>query len=121
MQIAATLLLRFGNGLLGSLKTNLGMRAVAKRFLGRSAATAERHSFFDRKLVSVRIDQFNFALHDVRTIFDCLDCYLSHGRTVTEVDRVVLNAMSGTKGAVIFSIVFGEADPPGFLPCFNAT
>jgi hypothetical protein len=33
MRIAATLLLRFGNGLLGSLKTNLGMRAVAKRFL----------------------------------------------------------------------------------------
>jgi hypothetical protein len=33
MQIAAMLLLRFGNGLFGRLKTDLGMCPVAKRFL----------------------------------------------------------------------------------------
>src|SRR5258705_4063494 len=78
MQIAATLLLRFGNGLLGSLKTNLGMCPVAKRFFSRRAAAAECHSLFHRVFVAVGIDQFHFAGYDVRAVLDCLDCYLSH-------------------------------------------
>src|SRR5713101_5789825 len=45
-------------------ETDLGMGAVAKRFLGRRAATTERHPRFDRELVSVGVDQLHFALHD---------------------------------------------------------
>ena len=67
------------------------MRAIAERFLGRSAAPAERHSLFNRKFVSVRIDQFHFARYNVRTVLDCLDCYLSHNVNLnvisTEVER----------------------------------
>jgi len=55
------------------------MCAVAKRFLSRCPAAAQRHSLLDRKFISVGIDQFHFASHDVRTVLDCLDCYLSHG------------------------------------------
>ena len=91
MQIAATLLLRFGNGLLGSLKTNLGVRAVAERFFSRCTAAAERHPFFHRIFVSVGVDQLHFTGHDVRTVLDCLDCYLSHKVNLnvisTEVER----------------------------------
>jgi len=72
----------FRNGLFGRFETDLGMSAVAKRFLSRCAAAAKRHARFDGKLVSVAVDQFHFALHDVRTVLDCLDCYLSHGRTL---------------------------------------
>src|SRR6266516_4893526 len=79
MRIVARLFLRFGHGLLSRLKTNLGMGAVAERFFSRCAAAAKRHSFFHRKFIAVRVDQFHFARHDVRTVPDCLDCYLSHG------------------------------------------
>jgi hypothetical protein len=54
------------------------MSTVAKRFLSRCPAAAQRHSLLDRKFISVGIDQFHFASHDVRTVLDCLDCYLSH-------------------------------------------
>src|ERR1700719_754464 len=63
------------------------MCAVAKGFLGRRAATAERHPFFDRELIAVAVFQFYFARHDVRAVLDCLDCH--HVRTLSEVDRVV--------------------------------
>jgi len=76
------LLLRFGHGFLSRLKTNLGMSAVAKRFFSRRAAATKRHSFFHRKFIAVRVDQFHFARYDVRTVLDCLDCYLSHGATL---------------------------------------
>src|ERR1700680_1347263 len=59
------------------------MCAVAKRFLGRRAATAKRHSRFDRELIAVAVFQFHFALHNVRTVLDCLDCYLSHVPTMS--------------------------------------
>jgi hypothetical protein len=40
---------------------------------------------------------------------------------LTEVDRVVLNAMLiQAPKAQIFGIVFGEADPSGFVARFNA-
>src|ERR1041385_3552722 len=55
---------RFRNRFLGGFKSNLGMRAVTKRFLGRSAAAAKRHARFDRKFVAVTVDQFHIALHD---------------------------------------------------------
>jgi len=69
------------------------MGAVAKRFLSRCAATAKRHAFFDWILVSIGVDQLDFAGHDVGAVLDCFDCYLSHDGILTEVDRVVLNAM----------------------------
>src|SRR5438477_6747783 len=68
----------FRNRLLGGFEADLRMRPVAKRFLGGSAAAAECHSFFDWKLDSVGINQLHFTRHDVRTVFDCLDCYVSH-------------------------------------------
>jgi len=61
------------------------MGAVAKRFLGRCAATTERHSRFNWKFVSVAVDQLHFALHDVRTVLDCLDCY--HADNLPDVER----------------------------------
>src|SRR5947208_15449138 len=79
MQCSARLFLLFRPGFPGGLETDLGVGAIAKRFLDPCPATAERHPFFDRKLVSVRVDQLHFAGHDVRTVLDCLDCYLSHG------------------------------------------
>ena len=98
------------------------MCAVAKRFLSRCAAAAEGHPFFHRKFISVSVDQLDFAGHDVRAILNCFDCYLSHGDILIEVDRVVLNAMLiQAPKAQIFTIVFGEADPPGFAARFNAT
>ena len=72
------LFLRFRHGFLGSLKTDFGMGAVAKRFLSRCAAAAEGHPFFHRILVSISVDQLDFARHDVGTVLDCFDCYLSH-------------------------------------------
>jgi hypothetical protein len=40
---------------------------------------------------------------------------------LTEVDRVVLNAMLiQAPKAQIFGIAFGEADPSGFVARFNA-
>src|SRR5438128_10885266 len=77
--ILSALFLCVRHGCLGGLETDFRMCAIAKRFLGRCAATAERHPFFDRKFVSVRVDQLHLAGHDVRTVLDCLDCYLSHG------------------------------------------
>jgi hypothetical protein len=98
------------------------MGAVAKRFLSRCAAAAEGHAFFHRILVSISVDQLDFACHDVGTVLDCFDCYLSHSDILIEVDRVVLNAMlSQAPKAQISAIVFGEADPPGFVARFNAT
>src|SRR6266487_3391600 len=73
------------------------MCAVAKRFLSGCAATAERHSFFHWKFVSVSIYQLYFSRHDVRAVLDCLDCYLSHSAILAEVDRVVLNTMSSRR------------------------
>ena len=67
------LFLRFGNSLLGGLEADLRMRAVAKRFLGGSAAATKCHSFFDRIFVSIRVDQFHFARNDVGTMLDCFD------------------------------------------------
>jgi len=80
MQFAATLLLRFGHSFLGCLKTDLGMCAVTEGFFGRYAAATKRHPFFHRELGTVGVDQLHFTGHDVGTILDCLDCYLSHSR-----------------------------------------
>src|SRR5438309_6723701 len=62
------------------------MGAIAKRFLGRRAATAKRHSFFNRELIPVAVVQFYFALHDVRTVLNCFDCH--HVRTLTDLSRL---------------------------------
>src|SRR5438876_963905 len=70
------------------------MGAVAKRFFRRGTATAKRHSFFHGKLVSVGVDQFHFALHDVRTVLDCLDCY--HVRTLTGLPRAAMSVATIT-------------------------
>jgi hypothetical protein len=44
------------------------------------------------------------------------------GGILTEVDQVVLNAMLiQAPKAQMFGIVFGEADPHGFVARFNAT
>jgi hypothetical protein len=44
------------------------------------------------------------------------------GGILTEVVRVVLNAMLiRAPKAQMFGIVFGEADPPGFVARFNET
>jgi hypothetical protein len=44
------------------------------------------------------------------------------GSILTEVDRVVLNAMLiEPPKAQMFGIVFGEANPPGFAARFTAT
>src|SRR4029077_17502769 len=88
------------------------MGAVAKRILGLCAATTERHPRFYREFIAIAVDQFDFALHDIRTVLDCLDCY--HVSSLAEVDRVVPNAMRNKAplcGGRI-NIVFGEADPP---------
>ena len=69
------------------------MGAVAKWFLSRCAAAAEGHPFFHGILVSIGVDQLDFAGHDVGTVLDCFDCNLSHANILMEVDRVVLNAM----------------------------
>lgn len=58
------------------------MRSVAKWFVRRGAAPTKRHPLFDWKFGSMGVEQFHFARHDVRTVFDCLDCYVSHGETV---------------------------------------
>ena len=63
----------FRNRFLGSFEADLRVRAVAKRFLGGRAAAAKRHSFFGREFVSIRVDQFHFARHDVRAVLDCFD------------------------------------------------
>jgi hypothetical protein len=98
------------------------MCAVAKRFFGRCAAATKGHSFFHGIFVSVSVDQLHFTCYDVRAVLDWFDCYLSHGSILTEVHRVVLNAMLiQAPKAQIFAIVFGEADPPGFVARFNAT
>jgi hypothetical protein len=60
------------------------MRAVAKRFLRGSATAAKSHSFFDREFVAVSVDYFHFALHYVRTVLDCFDCY--HAWMITRVN-----------------------------------
>src|SRR5215470_20058894 len=59
------------------------MRAIAKRFLRRSSAAAERHAFFNWILVSLGVDQLYFARDDVRTVLDCFDSYLSHVLTLS--------------------------------------
>jgi hypothetical protein len=59
------------------------MCAVAKRFLRRRAAAAERHSFFHREFVAVGVDQLNFPGHDVWTVLDCFNFYVSHDETLT--------------------------------------
>jgi hypothetical protein len=118
----ARLFFRFRHSFLSGLKADFRMGAVAKWFLGRCAAAAKRHPFFDRIFVSVCVDQLDFARYDVRSVLDCFDCYLRHGGIVTEVDRVVLNAMADqAPKAEMFGIVFREADPPGFVARFNAT
>jgi hypothetical protein len=72
------LFLRFRHSFFRCFEPNFRMGAVAKRFLGRCAATAERHALFDRELVSIGVDQFHFACHDVRAMLDCFDFYVSH-------------------------------------------
>src|SRR6266567_4198904 len=83
--MTAVLFFGFGHGFLGRLKADLGMGAVAKWFLGRRAATTERHPFLHREFVSVAIHQFHFALHDVRTVLNSFDCH--HARTLTDLGR----------------------------------
>ena len=68
------------------------MGAVAKRFLSRRATAAERHSRFDRKFISVGVHQFHFALHDVGTVLDCLDCY--HVRSLNVIPTEVEESLT---------------------------
>jgi hypothetical protein len=76
---AYALFLRFRNRLLGGFEADLRMRPIAKRFLGGSAAATKCHSFFGGEFVPIRVDQFHFARHDVRTVLDCFDFQVSHG------------------------------------------
>ena len=50
--------------------------------LGGRAAATKRHAFFDWILVSIGVDQLDFAGHDVGAMLDCFDCYLSHRPTL---------------------------------------
>src|SRR5947207_4279010 len=88
------LFLRFRHRFLGRLETDLGMCAVAKRFLGRCATTAERHSFFHRELIAIAVHQFHFTLHDVRTVLNCLDCYFSHVRSLSVIPTKVEESLT---------------------------
>src|SRR5262249_201357 len=82
-----SLFFRFRHSFLRGFETDLGMRPVAKRFFGRRAAATQRHAFLDGKFVSICVDQFQFARHDVRSVPDCLDCYLSHADSLADVNR----------------------------------
>jgi hypothetical protein len=87
------------------------MRAIAKWFLGRCAAATKRHSFFDRKPVSVGIDQFHFTCHNVGAVLYCFDFYVSHDETLkhqfrgAHASRVLANARLAL--AHFSKIVFG--------------
>ena len=70
------------------------MRAVAKRFLRGSATAAKSHSFFDWEFVAIHIDQLHFALHNVRTVFDCFDCY--HAWMITRVNEASSGEVMGS-------------------------
>jgi hypothetical protein len=61
---AAVLLLRFGYGFLGSLETDAGMGAIAKRLISRTAAAAEGKCWFAGEVVGIAvcIYQFDCAL-----------------------------------------------------------
>jgi len=54
------------------------MRAVAKRLGGGRAATTKRHPLLHRKRVSIRVDELNRSLYNVRAVFNRLDSYVSH-------------------------------------------
>jgi len=68
----------FGNCFFRRLKPNLRMRAVAKRLGGGRAATTKRHPLLHRKRVSIRVDELNRSLYNVRAVFNRLDSYVSH-------------------------------------------
>ena len=68
----------FGNGLLRRLKPNLRMGAVAKRLFRGCTATTKRHPFFNGECISIRVDEFNRSLHNVRAVLNRFDSYVSH-------------------------------------------
>src|SRR3954463_1593705 len=67
---------RFRDGAFRCLKSDFRMRAVAKRFFGRCAATAQRHTLLGRIDLSFAVSQFHLTLYDVRPVLDDLDCYV---------------------------------------------
>jgi hypothetical protein len=54
------------------------MGAIAKRLGGGRAATTKRHPLLHWKCVSIRVDELNRSLHNVRAVLNRLDSYLSH-------------------------------------------
>src|ERR1044071_6345511 len=63
------------------LKANLAVSAIAKRFVGRGAATAKRKArFFHRDLITLSIEKFDRSLHNVWSVLLWTDCYVSHAR-----------------------------------------
>src|SRR5689334_12801211 len=72
------LLRRLWHGLLSCLKTDLRVCAVAKRFFRRCSAAAECHALLHWKMISVCINQFNLALHDIWAVLNRLYCHVSH-------------------------------------------
>ena len=54
------------------------MRAVAKRLFRGCTATTKRHPLFNGKRVSIRVDELDRSLHNVRAVLNRLDSYVSH-------------------------------------------
>ena len=68
----------FGNRLFRRLKPNLRMGAVAKRLFRGGTATAKCHPLLHRKRVSIRVDELDRSLHNVRAVLNRLDSYVRH-------------------------------------------
>jgi len=68
----------FGNCFFRRLKPDLRMRAVTKRLFCGCTATTKRHPPFHWKRVSIRVDELNRSLYNVRAVFNRLDSYVSH-------------------------------------------
>src|SRR6266404_3937459 len=64
------------------------MGAVTKRLGRGSAASTKRHTFFNRIRISVRIFQLNSAFDDVGAVLDDLNCYSSHGASLSDKSRI---------------------------------
>src|SRR3954469_11287796 len=67
-----------GDRFLGRLKPDLGMGAVAEWFRRGRAAAAKRHPILCRIRVPINVLELHAPGHDVRSVLDDLDCYVSH-------------------------------------------
>src|SRR6267143_3148749 len=64
------------------------MRSVTKRLGRGSAASTKRHPFFNRIRISVGIFQFHSPFDDVGAVLDDLNCYFSHGASLSDKSRI---------------------------------